>query len=115
MKSTLFSLLLFFFVLGFNSLAQNKQPEPIGGVEAILKNVVYPQSAIEANIQGKVLIKAIIDEKGNVVETEVINSIQKDCDQAAVDAIKKTKFTSGIKENKPVKAEVVIPIMFKLD
>lgn len=50
MKSTLFSLLLFFFVLGFNSFAQDKQPEPIGGIEAILKNVVYPQSAKEANI-----------------------------------------------------------------
>ncbi len=115
MKSTLFSLLLFFFVLGYNSLAQDKQPEPIGGIEAILKNVVYPQSAKEANIQGKVLIKAIIDEKGNVAETEVINSIQKDCDQAAVDAIKKTKFTPATKDGKPVIAEVVIPIMFKLD
>jgi len=114
MKSTLFSLLLFFSLLGFNSFAQDKQPEPIGGIEAILKNVVYPQSAKEANIQGKVLIKAIIDEKGNVSETEVINSIQKDCDQAAVDAIKKTKFTPATKDGKPVKAEVVIPVMFKL-
>ena len=114
MKSVLFSLLLFFFVLGFNSFAQDKQPEPIGGIEAILKNVVYPQSANEANIQGKVLIKAIIDENGNVSETEVINGIQKDCDQAAVDAIKKTKFTAALKDGKPVKAEVVIPVMFKL-
>lgn len=61
------------------------------------------------------LIKAIIDEKGNVVETQVINSIQKDCDQAAVDAIKKTKFTAALKDGKPLKAEVIIPIMFKLD
>ena len=114
MKSALFSLLLFFCVLGFNSFAQDKQPEPIGGVEAIIKNVVYPQSAKEANIQGKVLIKAIIDEKGNVAETEVINGIQKDCDQAAVNAIKKTKFTPATKDGKPVKAEVVSPIMFKL-
>jgi len=115
MKSTLFSLLLCFSVIGFNSHAQDKQPGPIGGIEAILKNVIYPQSAKEANIQGKVLIKAIIDEKGNVAETEVINSIQKDCDQAAVDAIKKTKFTPATKDGKPVKAEVVIPVMFKLD
>jgi outer membrane biosynthesis protein TonB len=31
-----------------------------------------------------------------------------------MDAIKKTKFTPGIKDNKPVKAEVTIPVMFKL-
>ena len=38
----------------------------------MIKNVVYPASAKEAGIQGKVLVKTIIDEKGNVVETEVI-------------------------------------------
>ena len=114
MKSTLFSLLLFFFVLGFNAIAQDKQPEPIGGIEQILKNVVYPISAKEAGIEGKVLVKAIIDESGNVAETEVIKSVNTDCDKAAVDAIKKTKFTPVTKDGKPVKAEVVIPIMFKL-
>ena len=58
--------------------------------------------------------QAIIDEKGNVVETEVVQSVNADCDKAAMDAIKKTKFTPGIKDNKPIKAEVVIPVMFKL-
>lgn len=93
----------------------DKYPEPIGGIESMIKNVVYPASAKEAGIEGKVLVKTIIDEKGNVVETEVIKGFDADCDKASMDAIKKTKFTPGIKDNKPVKAEVVIPIMFKLD
>jgi periplasmic protein TonB len=114
MKSTLFSFLLFFFVLGFNSFAQDKQPEPIGGIEQILKNIVYPISAKEAGIEGKVLVKATIDENGYVTETSILKSVNEDFDKAAMDAIKKTKFTPGIKDNKPVKAEVVIPIMFKL-
>ena len=114
MKSTLFSLLLFFFVLGFNSLAQDKQPEPIGGIEEMIKNVVYPISAKEAGIQGKVLVKTIIDENGNVTETSILKSVNEDCDKAAMDAIKKTKFTPGTKDNKPVKTEITIPIMFKL-
>ena len=114
MKSTLFSFLLFFFVLGFNSLAQDIQPEPIGGIEAMVKNVVYPISAKEAGIEGKVLVKAIIDENGNVTETSILKSVNKDCDKAAMDAIKKTKFTPALKDKKPVKAEVVIPVMFKL-
>ena len=41
----------------------------------MIKNVVYPVSAKEAGIQGKVLVKTIIDEKGNVVETEVIKEL----------------------------------------
>lgn len=114
MKSTLFSMLLLFSVLGFNSFAQDKQSEPIGGAEEMIKNVVYPASAKEAGIQGKVFVKAIIDENGNVTETSILKSVNDDCDKAAMDAIKKTKFTPGIKDNKPVKAEVTIPVMFKL-
>ena len=115
----IFCLFLFTFLFSIGSgFAQeeklDKYPEPIGGIEAMIKNVVYPVSAKEAGIQGKVLVKTIIDEKGNVVETEIIESVNADCDKAAMDAIKKTKFTPGIKNNKPVKAEVTIPIMFKL-
>ena len=118
MKNSIYSLLFFFLFLRVCGFAQeeklDKYPEPIGGIEAMIKNVVYPISAKEAGIQGKVLVKTIIDEKGNVVETEVVESVNADCDKAAVDAIKKTKFTPGIKDNKPVKAEVTIPVMFKL-
>ena len=118
MKKVLYFFLFLFLCLGINSFAQEDKvdvlPEPIGGLEQMIKNVVYPQSAKEAGIEGKVFIKAIIDEQGNVTETEVIKSVDKDCDKAAVDAIKITKFTPGIKDNKPVKIEVTIPIMFKL-
>lgn len=118
MKTNFYSLLFFFLFLGVSGFAQedklDKFPEPIGGMESIIKNVVYPVSAKEAGIEGKVLVKTIIDEKGNVVGTEVIKGFDEDCDKAAMDAIKKTKFTPGIKDNKPVKAEVVIPVMFKL-
>lgn len=41
----------------------------------MINNVVYPISAKEAGIEGKVFVKAIIDEKGNVAETEVIKSV----------------------------------------
>ncbi|HEX7356314.1 MAG TPA: energy transducer TonB, partial [Ignavibacteriaceae bacterium] len=101
MKNTIYSLLFFFLFLGVCGFAQeeklDKYPEPIGGIEAMIKNVVYPVSAKEAGIQGKVLVKTIIDEKGNVVETEILESVNADCDKAAMDAIKKTKFTPGIK------------------
>ena len=118
MKTLIKLSLLFVLYFGINLFAQeeklDKFPEPIGGIEAMIKNVVYPVAAKEAGIQGKVLVKTIIDEKGDVVETEVVQGVDADCDNAAMDAIKKTKFTPGIKDNKPVKAEVTIPVMFKL-
>jgi len=118
MKNTFYSLLFFFLCLGVSGFAQeeklDKYPEPIGGIEAMIKNVVYPVSAKEAGVEGKVFVKAIIDEQGNVTETSILKSVNEDCDKAAMDAIKQTKFTPGIKDNKPVKTEVIIPVMFKL-
>lgn len=118
MKNTFYSLLFFFLFFSVNGFAQeeklDKYPEPIGGIEAMIKNVVYPQTAKDQGIQGKVFVKATIDEKGNVLETSILKSVNDDCDKAAMDAIKKTKFTPGIKDNKPVKAEITIPVMFKL-
>jgi len=112
---------LFMFVFLFSvvtTFAQeddlDKFPEPIGGIEEMIKNVVYPQTAKDQGIQGKVFVKVIIDENGNVTETSIIKSVNDECDKAAMDAIKKTKFAPGIKDNKPVKAEVTIPVMFKL-
>jgi TonB family protein len=118
MKNLFYSFLFLFFLFGLDIIAQEDKvdvmPEPIGGIEQILKNVVYPKAAKDAGIEGKVIVKAVIDEKGDVVETEVMKSVSEDCDKAAVDAIKKTKFTSGIKDDNPVKTEITIPIMFKL-
>ena len=118
MKNSIYSLLFFLLVLGVSGFAQeeklDKYPEPIGGIEAMIKNLVYPISAKEAGIEGKVFVRVIIDETGTVTETSILKSVSEDCDKAAMDAIKKTKFTPGIKDNKPVKAEVTIPIMFKL-
>ncbi len=89
-------------------------PALVGGNDGILQNVVYPAAAKEANIQGKVLIKEVINEKGIVESTVVEKSIDKILDEAALNAVKTTKFIPGEKNGKKVKAEVVVLIMFKL-
>lgn len=118
MKTMFLSILLFTVLIGVNTFAQEEKPdvmpEPIGGIEAIMKNVVYPEFAKEEGVQGKVIVKLIVDEKGNVSKTEVVQSVNEELDKAAVDAIKKTKFTPAMKDNKAVKSEIFIPVMFKL-
>lgn len=118
MKTMFLSILFFTLLFGLNTFAQEEKPdvmpEPIGGIEAIMKNVVYPESAKEEGIQGKVIVKLIVDEKGNVSSTEVVQSVNKELDKAAVTAIKKTKFNPAMKGNKPVKCEIAIPVQFKL-
>ena len=46
---------------------------------------------------------------------KVLNGIGGGCDEMAVDAVKKTKFNPGTQNGKPVKVQVTIPIVFKLD
>ena len=90
-------------------------PEPIGGISEIQKKIIYPPFAVRAGIQGKVFIKAFVDEKGNVIKTEIIKGIGAGCDEAAIAAVMKTKFKPGKQRGKPVRVQVSIPIFFKLN
>lgn len=95
-------------------VAVEHMPSPIGGVAGIQKRITYPEIARKAGIQGRVFVKAFIDEKGNVVKTEIIRGIGGGCDVAAQNAVKQTKFEPGRQRGKAVKVQVSIPILFKI-
>ncbi len=90
-------------------------PQPVGGLKAIYKNITeYPKIAKEAGIQGKVYVLAFINEKGGVDNVKVVRGIGGGCDEAALEAVKKTKFKPGMQKGKPVKVKMTLPIIFKL-
>jgi len=95
-------------------VAVEEMPELIGGLRGIQEKIKYPEIAIRARVEGKVYVKAFVDEKGNVVDAEVVKGIGAGCDEAALEAILKTKFTPGKQRGKPVKVEITIPVQFKL-
>lgn len=92
----------------------DNKSEPIGGMQSIFKNIKYPEIAKRAGIQGKVLVRAYIDEKGNVVDVKILKSAHEALDSAAVSAVLKTKFKPGMLNGKTVKTQVAIPIVFTL-
>jgi TonB family protein len=94
--------------------AVEEMPKPIGGINAIAQNVRYPDIAKRAGIEGRVFVKALIDETGSVVGTSIIRGIGAGCDQAAMEAVMQSKFKPGRQKGKPVKVQVTIPILFKL-
>lgn len=94
--------------------AVEEMPKPIGGINAIAQNVRYPEIAKRAGIEGRVFVKALIDETGSVVGTSIIRGIGAGCDQAAMEAVMQSKFKPGRQKGKPVKVQVTIPILFKL-
>ncbi len=95
-------------------VAVEEMPAPIGGIRAIQEKIVYPEIAKRAGVEGKVYVLAFVNEKGDVTKAQIIKGIGAGCDEAALNAVLKTRFTPGKQRGKPVKVQVSIPIIFKL-
>jgi protein TonB len=91
-----------------------QMPELIGGIEALQKNITYPEIAKIAGIEGRVIVKFIIDEQGRVVNPQVIRGIGGGCDEEAVKAVKKITFIPGRQRGIPVKVSYTLPVVFKI-
>ena len=92
----------------------DEAPVPIGGFEAIGKNLVYPEKARKAGVEGKVLVYAQIDVDGEVVRTRVMKTLI-GCDEAAIEAIKSVKWKPAMNRDRPVKVWVMVPVEFRLN
>jgi protein TonB len=89
-------------------------PSPIGGLKAIYSKISYPAIAKKAGIEGKVYVIAYVNENGGVDDVKVLKGIGGGCDEAAIRAVRSTKFTPGKVKGAPVKVKVALPIVFKL-
>lgn len=107
-------MLLFFTTTNFAQETETTKPFPKGGITTIIDNLIYPEEAKASGIEGKVIVKAVINEEGKVLSTEVLRSLSKQCDNAAVEAIAKTEFIPAEENGKTIKAEIIIPVSFKL-
>jgi len=95
-------------------VAVEQMPEPIGGIGAIQKKIVYPEIAKRAGVQGRVYVKAFVNEVGKVTKVELIRGIGAGCDEAAMKAVNSVMFSPGKQRGKPVKVQVTVPVLFKL-
>jgi protein TonB len=74
---------------------------------------VYPQDARDANVQGIVIIEAVIAPDGRVGEARVIRSIPL-LDQAAIDAVMQWEFTPTLLNGVPVPVIMTVTVNFTL-
>lgn len=89
-------------------------PEPVGGIESIIEAINYPEDAKKYGLEGTVSVLAQIDEQGNVGDASVVKGIGLGCDEAAIDAVKKTKFIPGQDKEEVVSTQVILYIPFLL-
>lgn len=52
-----------------------QQPELVGGLAEFQKTIRYPEMAVMAGIEGKVVLQFIVDKNGNVVDPVVLRGI----------------------------------------
>jgi protein TonB len=76
---------------------------------------VYPMMARKLGREGKVVLKLAIDEKGNLLNVEVIDKAGYGFTEAAVEAVKKSTFLPAKKDGRPIASRALLPIKFQLE
>jgi protein TonB len=92
-------------------------PQFPGGMDSLLaffrNNIVVPSKAKESNNQGTVYISFVITETGAVSNIDAIRRIGAGCDEEAMRvAALMPLWTPGMKNEKPVKTKLVLPVHF---
>jgi len=82
--------------------------------EFIRNNLVYPQEALIAKIEGDVLLKFKINSKGDVIEAKVVRGLGYGCDQEALRIVKILKYPKAINRKIRVTTSKKIKIKFQL-
>jgi len=81
----------------------------------IATNIRYPDSAKENNIEGRVLVKFVVNEDGSISDCRVIRSVSKVLDDEALRVLAMMPpWKPGKINGKPVKVYFTLPIVFKL-
>ena len=128
--------LLFFLILGFTTLttarAQNtdtpcgkvfhvvaQMPHFPGGQSAMMKFIAdslrYPSVACENRIEGRVIVKFVVDCEGNILNPLVVRSVDPLLDREAIRLVKlMPKWTPSTQNGKPVNVICLVPVIFKL-
>jgi protein TonB len=75
---------------------------------------VYPEEALQARVQGVVIIEALIDETGKVSDAKILRSIPL-FDQAALEAVRQWEFTPTVLNGVPVPVIMTTTVTFTLD
>ena len=76
----------------------------------------YPTLARQAEIEGTIVVKITVDERGRVLHAMVIRSVAQGIfDRAAIEAVKQWLFEPAEQSGNPVKATITVPLEFVLN
>lgn len=75
---------------------------------------VYPAKALRNRIEGRVLVRLVIDDAGTVVSANILSAIDPELGVAALDTVRKWQFTPALDAGVPVSCSMDAPVVFSL-
>lgn len=96
-----------------------QMPEFPGGTQELMQflysNIKYPKDAMEADMQGRVLVTFVVNADGQVVEPQVVKGVCPSLDAEALRVVGlMPKWKPGMQKGHAVRVKYTIPISFRL-
>lgn len=94
-----------------------EMPVPPSNMQKFLaENIVYPEDAKEKDIEGRVVVRFVVDKDGTVISPEILKSVHPSIDSEALRVIRISPKWKAAKQNGDwVKVYYSLPISFRLD
>ncbi len=90
-------------------------PVLVGGMDGLRERLQYPDIARNGGIDGRVVVSAIIDERGRAENLQIASSPSEMLSYAAIEAVRESRFRPARRQGRAVKVRLTIPIDFELD
>ncbi len=91
----------------------DQPPVLIGGIASLQEHIKYPSGALDTGIEGRVVVQFLVTEIGDTVCHEVVRSMGKAFDIAAINAVKEARFEPGYQNQEAVIVQYALPITFR--
>lgn len=100
-------------------VAVEQQAEFPGGQGALMKflsnNIRYPESAQQNDIQGRVIVKFVVEKDGSIGNVTVVKGVDRDLDREAIRVVKKMpRWQPGKNNGVAVRSYFNLPVTFRL-
>lgn len=100
-------------------VAVEQQAEFPGGMAALMKwlsnNIRYPEAAQQNDVQGRVVVKFVVEKDGSVSQAQIVKGVDKDLDKEALRVVNKMpKWQAGKNNGVAVRSYFTLPVSFKL-
>ncbi len=88
----------------------------VGGVESVYKHVKYPDLALKAGVEGKVVAHIFVDKEGNILKVDFLKNINPILDAEVMRVLtEETRFQAAkLTNGQTIAGAIIVPFNFKI-